>query len=149
MKSVTIYTDGACSANPGPGGWGCVLIYNGIDKRFSGFENNTTNNRMEMRAVIEALMRLREPCNLDIYSDSAYVVNAFLDNWIAGWINKNWVNSEKQPVKNADLWCQMLKLLEPHNVTWHKVKGHADDKYNNICDQLARGEVDRYLETIK
>lgn len=149
MKSVTIYTDGACSVNPGPGGWGCVLIYNGIEKELSGFENNTTNNRMEMRAVIEALSRLREPCNIDLYSDSAYVVNAFLQDWVSSWIRKGWVNSEGKSVKNDDLWQQLIALAGKHNITWHKVKGHADDKYNNICDRLARGEVDRYLQSLK
>ncbi len=149
MKSVTIYTDGACSSNPGPGGWGCVLIYNGVEKQFSGFENNTTNNRMEMRAVIEAISKLKEPCKIDLYSDSAYVVNAFLQDWITKWIKNDWVNSDKKPVKNDDLWQELLGLTKNHDITWHKVQGHADDKYNNICDRLARGEVDRYLASLK
>lgn len=149
MKSVIIYTDGACSVNPGPGGWGCVLIYNGVEKQFSGFENDTTNNRMEMRAVIEAISRLKEPCKIDLYSDSAYIVNAFLQGWTTNWIKNNWVNSDKKPVKNDDLWRDLLNLTEKHEITWHKVKGHADDKYNNICDRLARGEVDKYLDSLK
>ncbi len=149
MKSVVIYTDGACSENPGPGGWGCVLIYNGVEKQFSGFENNTTNNRMEMTAVIEAVSRLKEPCKIDLYSDSAYVVNAFLQNWADNWIKNNWKTADKKPVKNEDLWRKLLELVEKHQITWHKVKGHADDKYNNICDRLARDEVDRYLDSLK
>ncbi len=145
MKSVIIYTDGACSGNPGPGGWGCVLIYNGIEKQFSGFQNDTTNNRMEMQAVIEALSRLKEPCNIDLYSDSAYVVNAFLQDWVTNWVHNSWRTADKKPVKNDDLWKQLLSLTSIHQIKWHKVKGHADDKYNNICDRLARGEVDNFL----
>ena len=149
MKQVTIYTDGACSVNPGPGGWGCVLIYNGVEKQFSGFENNTTNNRMEMLAVIEALSRLKEPCLVDLYSDSAYVVNAFLQDWVSNWIANDWRTADKKPVKNDDLWRQIISYTQKHQITWHKVKGHSTDKYNNICDSLARGEVDKYLETMK
>lgn len=149
MKEVTIYTDGACSVNPGPGGWGCVLIYNGIEREFSGFENNTTNNRMEMLAVIQALSRLKEACKVDLYSDSAYVVNAFLQGWTQNWEKNNWKTADKKPVKNDDLWRKIIELCNFHSVTWHKVKGHADDKYNNICDKLARGEVDRYLDSLK
>lgn len=149
MKKVTIYTDGACSVNPGPGGWGCVLIYNDIEREFSGFENNTTNNRMEMMAVIEALSRLKEPCEIDLYSDSAYVVNAFLQGWIPNWIAHNWRTADNKPVKNDDLWRKIVDFSQYHKITWHKVKGHSTDKYNNICDSLARGEVDRYLATIK
>lgn len=147
MKSVTIYTDGACSGNPGPGGWGCVLIYNGIEKQISGFQNDTTNNRMEMQAVIEALSRLKEPCDIDLYSDSAYVVNAFLQDWVTNWIQNSWRTAEKKPVKNDDLWKELISLASTHTIRWHKVKGHADDKYNNICDRLARGEVDNFLAT--
>ncbi len=149
MKRVTIYTDGACSVNPGPGGWGCVLIFNGVEKEFSGFENDTTNNRMEMLAVIQALSKLKEPCEIDLYSDSAYVVNAFIKDWITSWQQKDWKNAEKKPVKNVDLWRQMLELVNIHKVTWHKVKGHSNVEYNNRCDALARGEVDRYLDGIK
>lgn len=149
MKKVTIYTDGACSVNPGPGGWGCILIFNGVEKEFSGFENNTTNNRMEMLAVIQALSKLKEPCEIDLYSDSAYVINAFLCDWVTGWIHKNWTNTEKKPVKNVDLWKQMIELVAIHKINWYKVKGHSDNVYNNKCDALARGEVDKYLDSIK
>lgn len=146
MKKVTIYTDGACSVNPGPGGWGCVLIYNGVEREFSGFVNDTTNNRMEMLAVIEALKKLKEPCDIDLYSDSAYVVNAFLQKWIDSWKIKDWKTSDNKPVKNLDLWLELNNLLQIHKVYWHKVKGHSTDVYNNRCDALARGEVDRYLK---
>lgn len=149
MKKITIYTDGACSFNPGPGGWGCVLLYNNIEKSFSGFEKETTNNRMEMQAVIEALSRLKEPCEIDLYSDSAYIVNAFQNNWIDSWQKKNWKTSDNKEVKNIDLWLKILELSSKHKINWFKVKGHADNVYNNKCDTLARGEVDKYLDTIK
>ena len=144
MKNVEIYTDGACSYNPGPGGWGVVLIYKGIEKRLSGFEDNTTNNRMELLAVIKALEELKEKCNVSLYSDSAYVVNAFLENWIEDWILKDWKTSNKKEVKNVDLWKKLYDLTKKHKITWFKVKGHADNKYNNICDSLARGEVEKF-----
>ena len=146
MKNVTIYTDGACSVNPGPGGWGCVLIYNGVEREYSGFVNNTTNNRMEMLAVIEALNKLKEPCNVDLYSDSAYVVNTFLQNWITSWKAKDWKTADNKPVKNLDLWQEIDELSQKHNIKWHKVKGHSTNEYNNKCDSLARGEVDRFLQ---
>lgn len=147
MKNVTIYTDGACSVNPGPGGWGCVLIYNGVEREYSGFVNDTTNNRMEMLAVIEALKKLKEPCNVELYSDSAYVVNAFLQNWIKSWKEKDWKTSDNKPVKNLDLWQEIDELAQKHNVKWFKVKGHSTNAYNNRCDALARGEVDEYLKS--
>ena len=141
MKQVTLYTDGACSGNPGPGGYGGILMYQGAKKEYSGGEKDTTNNRMELMAVIVGLKKLKEPVELDIYSDSAYVVNAFLENWIENWINNNWKNSQKKPVSNIDLWKELLELLSPHKVTWHKVKGHADNPYNNRCDQLATSAI--------
>ena len=146
LKNIEIYTDGACSYNPGPGGWGCVLIYNENKKQLSGFEENTTNNRMEMFAIIKALSELNQSCNINLYSDSAYVVNAFNENWIENWISKNWKTSNNKEVKNVDLWKDLLKLVKMHNISWHKVKGHSDNKYNNICDKLARGEVDKWLQ---
>ena len=145
MKNVIIYTDGACSYNPGPGGWGCVLIYNDIQRSFSGFELNTTNNQMEMQAVIEALARLNEPCEVDLYSDSAYVINAFNAGWIDSWKKNNWRTSQNKPVKNLDVWQRLIELTERHKVTWHKVKGHSDNELNNLCDSLARGQVDDFL----
>lgn len=137
MKKVTLYTDGACSGNPGRGGWGAVLIYGEIEKQMSGVAEVTTNNQMELTAVIEGLKALKEPCEVLVYSDSAYVVNAFNQNWIEGWINNNWRNSKKDPVANRELWEELISLTKTHQVTFNKVKGHAGDKYNEICDRLA------------
>ena len=148
MKNVIIYTDGACSCNPGPGGWGAVLMFGKAQKQISGFEANTTNNRMEMLAVINALKLLKEPCIVDLYSDSAYVVNAFLQDWVGYWKTHNWRTSGKKEVKNIPLWNELLELCDVHQITWHKVKGHADNEYNNLCDKLARDEVDKYLATL-
>ena len=122
MKEVTIYTDGACSGNPGPGGWGAVLMFQGKQKEISGGAKNTTNNIMEITAVIEALKLLKESCKVKIYSDSAYVVNAFNEHWIEGWIAKNWQNSKKEPVKNKELWQELISLKNKHQVTFIKVK---------------------------
>lgn len=140
MKEIILYTDGACSGNPGKGGWGAILFYNGIKKEISGGEENTTNNRMELTAVIKGLEALKEPCKVDIYSDSAYVVNAFLQNWVGSWQNNGW-KSSKGKVLNIDLWQKLLQLVSIHSVSWHKVKGHADNEYNNRCDSLARSEI--------
>ena len=140
MKNITLYTDGACSGNPGKGGWGAILMYNDAKKEISGGESQTTNNRMELTAVIKGLEALKEECNVDIYSDSAYVVNAFLQDWITNWQNNGW-KSKKGVVLNIDLWQRLIELTKKHNVTWHKVKGHADNEFNNRCDALARGEI--------
>lgn len=140
MKNITLYTDGACSGNPGKGGWGAILMYNDAKKEISGGESQTTNNRMELTAVIKGLEALKEECNVDIYSDSAYVVNAFLQDWITNWQNNGW-KSKKGMVLNIDLWQRLIELAKKHNVTWHKVKGHADNEFNNRCDALARGEI--------
>lgn len=137
MENVTIYTDGACSGNPGPGGWGAILMSGEHIKEISGYKKDTTNNIMELTAVIEALKLLKIPCTVDLYSDSAYVVNAFLQHWIDGWIKKGWKNSNKEEVKNKELWQELVELTKTHKVTFHKVKGHADNKYNNRCDELA------------
>ena len=137
MKKVLIYTDGACSGNPGPGGWGAVLIYNGIEKEMSGAEKETTNNRMELFAAISALRALKEPCEVDLYSDSAYLCNAINENWLFDWKQKNWRTANKKDVKNKDLWVQIYDFTKVHDITWVKVKGHSDNKYNNICDKLA------------
>ena len=141
MKQVTIYTDGACSGNPGPGGWGAILIYKDKKLEISGFEAHTTNNRMELTAPIEALSRLKQPCEVDLYSDSAYLTNAFLKDWVGGWLRHNWLKSDKKPVENRDLWETLLKLRETHLIRWHKVRGHADNPLNNRCDELATGEI--------
>ena len=141
MDKVTIYTDGACSGNPGPGGWGSILMAGTNQKEISGGKKDTTNNIMELTAVIEALKLLKRPCEVDLYSDSAYVVNAFLQDWISGWIRNNWINSSKEEVKNKELWQELVELTNTHKVTFHKVKGHSDNKYNNRCDELARNAI--------
>lgn len=141
MEEVIIYTDGACSGNPGPGGWGSILMMGENRKEISGGKKDTTNNVMELTAVIEALKLLKRPCKVDLYSDSAYVVNAFLQNWIWGWIKNGWKNSSKEEVKNKELWQELLSLTQTHNVTFHKVKGHADNEFNNRCDELARNAI--------
>lgn len=141
MEKVIIYTDGACSGNPGPGGWGSILMYKGNKKEISGGLKNTTNNVMELTAVLEALKQLKFPCEVEVYSDSAYVVNAFNQKWIYGWIKNNWKNSSKEPVKNKELWQELYELTKIHNITFIKVKGHADNEYNNRCDELARNAI--------
>ena len=137
MKKVTLYTDGACSGNPGKGGWGAVLLFGQFEKQMSGVNELTTNNQMELTAVIEGLKALKEPCEVLVYSDSAYVVNAFNNDWISGWQQNNWRNSKKDPVANRELWEELIELTRVHKVTFNKVKGHAGDKYNEICDSLA------------
>lgn len=144
MKKVTIYTDGACSGNPGVGGWGAVLMYNGVEKRISGAEDNTTNNRMELLAVINALECLKEPCEVTLYSDSAYTVNAFLNGWVYEWGKSGWKKADKKPVLNDDLWKRLLSLTRIHKVEFVKVKGHADNEYNNVCDKLATDAVKNF-----
>lgn len=142
MKQITIYTDGACSGNPGDGGYGAILMYGDYVKEISGGERNTTNNRMEMKAVIEALKMLKEPCEVEVYSDSAYVVNAFNENWIENWRARSWRKSDGKAVLNVELWQALIKLTNKHNVKFVKVKGHSDNEYNNRCDELARGAID-------
>ncbi|NLM24641.1 MAG: ribonuclease HI [Firmicutes bacterium] len=141
MKTVEIYTDGACSGNPGPGGWGAVLIYGDQIKEISGSAENTTNQRMELQAAIEALKLLKEPCQVNLYSDSAYLVNAFNQNWLASWQKRNWLNSKKEPVSNRDLWEELLALSQIHKIKWIKVKGHSNNQWNNRCDQLATSAI--------
>lgn len=141
MEEVIIYTDGACSGNPGPGGWGSILMYKGNKKEISGRKRDTTNNVMELTAVLEALKLLKFPCNVKLYSDSAYVVNAFKQKWINGWLKNGWKNSNKEPVKNKELWEELYNLTKVHHVEFIKVKGHADNEYNNRCDELARNAI--------
>lgn len=140
-----LYTDGACSFNPGPGGWGCVLIYKKTKKELSGGENETTNNRMELMAVIQGLCALKEKCNVDVFTDSAYIYNAFAQNWLTAWQLHNWKTAAKKPVANRELWEKLLELTTFHKVIFHKVKGHSDNELNNRCDELARAEVGKIL----
>ena len=144
MKTVTIYTDGACSGNPGPGGWGAILEWQGHEKELSGGEAQTTNNRMELTAVLTALSLLKEPCIVELYSDSKYVVDAIDKGWLYGWQKKGWIKADKKPVLNVDLWQQLLPELKRHDVRLHWVKGHAENEKNNRCDQLAVAESKKF-----
>ena len=143
MKKVEIYTDGACSGNPGPGGWGAVLVYAGHEKELSGGERETTNNRMELTAVIEALSALREPCEVTLTSDSKYVIDALVLGWAEGWRARGWRKADKSPALNADLWARLLDLVRIHRMTYVWVKGHAGHPYNERCDRLAVGFYER------
>ena len=140
MKLVDLYCDGACSGNPGPGGWGAILIYKGHEKELSGFQEKTTNNQMELLAAIMGLKKLNEPCEVNLFTDSSYVFNAFAQNWIYGCMKNGWQTSKKEPVKNIELWKELLSLSKYHKINWHKVKGHADNEYNNRCDKLATAQ---------
>ena len=137
MKTVTIYTDGACSGNPGPGGWGAILMYGKYKKELSGGAAHTTNNRMELTGVITALEALKEPCIVELWSDSKYVIDALEKGWAKGWKARDWVKGDKKPALNPDLWEKLLHLCDYHTVHLHWVKGHAENPYNNRCDELA------------
>lgn len=141
MKEVIVYTDGACSNNPGPGGWAAVLMYGENRKEISGGEEVTTNNRMELTAVIKALSLLKETCRVKVHSDSAYIVNCFKQKWHQKWARNGWMTASKKPVENKDLWKQLLELTRRHEVEFVKVKGHSDVTWNNRCDELARSAV--------
>ena len=145
-KNVTLYTDGACSGNPGPGGYGGILIYGEHKLEYNGGEKETTNNRMEIKAVIVGLQRLKYPCIVDVYSDSAYTVNAFLNGWIYAWRKNGWKKTDGKAVLNVDLWEELYALTQKHEVTFHKVAGHADNTLNNRCDELARAAIVREEE---
>ncbi|MBP3347622.1 MAG: ribonuclease HI [Clostridia bacterium] len=149
MKEIILYTDGACSGNPGPGGWGCILFYtdnSGVEHKLemNGGDPDTTNNRMELLAVIEGIKKLNQPCVITVYSDSQYVCNAFNKGWLKGWQKKGWVNSAKEPVKNIDLWKLYLQVSAQHQVSFVNVKGHSDNVYNNRCDELARAAISQF-----
>ena len=144
MEKVMIYTDGACSGNPGPGGWGAILMYQENKKEITGGKKDTTNNIMELTAVVEALKLLKYPCEVDLYSDSAYVVNAFRQGWIDSWVKNNWKTAGKEPVKNQEIWKELYALTKTHKVQFHKVKGHSDNPYNNRCDELAREAIKKF-----
>jgi len=146
LKKVDIYTDGACSNNPGAGGWAAVLFYKGKQKEISGGEEETTNNRMELMGVIKGLEALSEKCEVTIYSDSAYTVNAFCKNWLNIWIKNGFKTSQKKDVANKDLWLRLYELTKKQNVNFVKVKGHSDNEYNNLCDELARAEIKKILK---
>ena len=143
-KTVTVYTDGACSGNPGPGGWGAILCYKGVEKEISGGERETTNNRMELTAVISALECLKEPCIVELWSDSKYVIDALEKGWAEGWRKKGWIKSDKKPALNPDLWETLLVLVSQHEMHYHWVKGHAENINNNRCDALAVAEREKF-----
>lgn len=144
MKEVTIYTDGSCLGNPGPGGWGAILEWNGQEKELSGGEKETTNNRMELLGIIMALKALKEPCIVDLYTDSKYVFDAINKGWVYAWRAKGWRRGDNRPAQNVDLWEITLPLLERHDVRWHWVKGHAENEKNNRCDKLAVAQSRRF-----
>lgn len=141
MKQVKVYTDGACSGNPGPGGWGAILLYGGVEKELAGYNRETTNNRMELTAAIRGLEALKEPCRVKLYTDSQYLAKAINQGWLKSWKKNGWKKSDKKPVLNVDLWKQLDSQLIRHTVTIHWVKGHAENKYNNRCDALATGQI--------
>jgi len=145
MKAVTLYTDGACSGNPGPGGWAAILQWRGKEKVLSGGEKMTTNNRMELTAVIRGLEALREPCQVTVYSDSRYVVEAMTEGWALGWRARGWKRRGSGEAKNPELWARLLELAEAHRLSWVWVKGHADNELNARCDALAVAESRKYL----
>ena len=146
MKTVEIYTDGACSGNPGPGGWGAILRYNGAEKELSGGEAQTTNNRMELTGVIAALSALKEPCVVELHSDSKYVIEALEKGWAVSWREKGWKRADRKPALNPDLWETLLELVQQHEMHYHWVKGHADNEFNNRCDALAVAEREKFAE---
>ncbi len=148
-KRVTLYTDGACSGNPGIGGYGGILIYGDVSREYSVAEQETTNNRMEITAVIVGLRRLKYPCAVDVYSDSAYTVNAFNEGWIYGWKKNGWKKADKKELQNVDLWEELYALTQTHEVTFHKVAGHADNELNNRCDKLATGAIAGLRKTLE
>ena len=141
---VTIYTDGACSGNPGPGGYGAILMYGEHKKELSGGEKLTTNNRMELMGVITALKALNRPCQVDLYTDSQYVVNGIEKGWARKWQSNGWMRNKKEKAMNPELWQELLELLEIHQVSFHWVKGHADNPYNNRCDEIAVMERNKF-----
>lgn len=146
MKKVILYTDGACSDNPGVGGWGAILMFGEHKKEMSGAEKLTTNNKMELEAVIQGLSALKEPCQVSVYSDSAYVVNAFICEWIEDWQKNGWRTAGKKDVQNVEQWKKLIELSKIHKIDWNKVKGHADNEFNNRCDYLARHAIETYQD---
>lgn len=148
MKKVTIYTDGACLENPGIGGWSALLMYQDKEKEISGTKEHTTNNIMELTAVIEGLKALKETCEVNLYSDSAYVVNAFLQGWLLNWMSNNWKASNRKPVKNKEMWLELYALTKIHKVNFIKVTGHSDNEFNNRCDRIARKAIKYYTKSL-
>lgn len=146
MKHVDIYTDGACKGNPGPGGWGAVIVYGAAEKELSGGEKKTTNNRMELTAAVSALSALKEPCEVTLYSDSKYLVDAMTRGWAVSWRSRGWIKSDKKPALNPDLWQKLLELTEMHSIKFVWVKGHAGHRYNERCDSLAVAQAESFIK---
>lgn len=146
MKEIVLYTDGSCSKNPGPGGWGAILQYKQHKLELSGGAVSTTNNQMELTGVIEGLKALTEPCKVELYTDSQYIVNAINKGWLRNWQKNGWKKSDKSPVLNKELWLEIIELFNKHDVTVHWVKGHAENEYNNRCDQLAVAQTKKYAD---
>ena len=145
MKQVDVYTDGSCSGNPGPGGWGAILLYKGLEKELSGGARQTTNNQMELTGAISALSALKEPCRVTLYTDSQYIFNAINQKWLENWKKRGWKKADKSPVLNRELWEALDGQLSRHQVTFVWVKGHADNPYNNRCDQLAVAQTKKHM----
>ena len=148
MKEIVLYTDGSCSKNPGPGGWGAILQYKQHKLELSGGSVSTTNNQMELTGVIEGLKALNEPCKVDLYTDSQYIVNAINKGWLNNWQKNGWKKSDKSPVLNKELWLEIIALFNKHEITVHWVKGHAENEYNNRCDQLAVAQTKKYADLV-
>ncbi|MBQ7087802.1 MAG: ribonuclease HI [Clostridia bacterium] len=148
MKEIVLYTDGSCSKNPGPGGWGAILQYKQHKLELSGGKSSTTNNQMELTGVIEGLKALNEPCKVDLYTDSQYIVNAINKGWLNNWQKNGWKKSDKSPVLNKELWLEIIALFNKHEITVHWVKGHAENEYNNRCDQLAVAQTKKYADLV-
>ncbi len=146
QKLVELYTDGACSGNPGPGGWGAVLRYNGQEKELCGGAESTTNNRMELTAVLSGLKALKQPCTVELYTDSKYVADSIEKGWVFGWQQRGWVKADKKPALNADLWQELLTLLKQHTLHIHWIKGHAGHPENERCDRLAVAESQKFAK---
>ena len=148
MKEITLYTDGSCSKNPGPGGWGAILCYKSYEIELSGGSTETTNNKMELTGAIEGLKALKEPCIVSLYTDSRYLCDAFNKGWLKNWVRNGWKKSDKSPVLNSELWKELLALTEKHKVTFIWVKGHADNEYNNRCDKMAVAQTRKYADLL-
>ena len=149
MKEVTLYTDGSCSGNPGPGGWGAILIWKGLEKELSGGEAQTTNNRMELTGAIRGLSALKEPCKVDLYTDSQYIAKAVNEGWLEGWRKRGWKKADKSPIANPDLWMELDSLFHTHQVRLIWVKGHADNPFNNRCDALAVAQTKKFASMLE